>query len=170
MTDCGSEGKSVCHWFWQKDPADAAADLLARGMLAIKENHPRATRGWQYASLFEGMTLSLPSTADRRPRPQVQPISDTPIIRNRVRAVVQTWISKLTAGDSPLPQFMTTDADWELRRKAVMGERAVESEMEEPTGSLTNQHELWRHAATIAAVVGSAAVYYGVGPDGSPCT
>jgi hypothetical protein len=161
--------ENLSMWAERESAPEAANALLARAEEGIKENSVRATRAWQYASLFEGLVLSLPSTQDRQQRPQQSPITDTPIIRNRVRSIVQTWISKVTAGDSPLPQFMTTDAEWDTRRRAVMWDRAVEAEIDQPQGAFADHHEMWRHAATIAAVVGSVAVYYGLGEDGGPC-
>jgi hypothetical protein len=160
---------STCNWAEKEKAEDAAKSLLARNEEAAKENTVRSSRAWQYTSLFEGLVLSLPSTSDRQQRPQQAPITDTPIIRNRVRSIVQTWISKVTAGDSPLPQFMTTDAEWDTRRRAVAWDRAVEAEIDQPQGAFADHHELWRHAATIATVVGSVAVYFGLGEDGGPC-
>lgn len=161
--------ENTCNWADNEKSEDAVQALLARAEEALKENSVRASRAWQYASLFEGLVLSLPSTQDRQQRPQQGPVTDTPIIRNRVRSIVQTWISKVTAGDSPLPQFMTTDAEWDTRRRAVAWDRAVEAEIDQPQGAFADMHELWRHAATVAAVVGSGAVYFGIGEDGGPC-
>lgn len=128
----------------------------------------RAAKVWPYAQIFEGLTLNVPSAADRRTR-NPAPLIEKPIIRNRVRSLVQTWVCKVTAGDSPLPQFMATDADWEVRRKAVMWDRAVEAEIDQPQGAFADMHELWRHAATVCTVVGSVAVYFGLASDGRPC-
>src|SRR5688572_21745404 len=130
----------TCNWAAQDKSEDAVQALLARAEEALKENSTRASRAWQYASLFEGLVLSLPSTSDRQQRPQQAPITDTPIIRNRVRSIVQTWISKVTAGDSPLPQFMTTDAEWDTRRRAVAWDRAVEAEIDQPQGAFADHH------------------------------
>jgi hypothetical protein len=155
-------------WAREKNAADAVNALLARGEQLVKENQVRAAKVWPYAQIFEGLTLNVPSAADRRTR-NPAPLIEKPIIRNRVRSLVQTWVSKVTAGDSPLPQFMTTDADWDVRRKAVMWDRAVEAEIDQPQGAFADMHELWRHAATVCTVVGSVAVYFGLAADMRPC-
>lgn len=158
-----------CTWYTQDDATKAARLLLARCQQAIKENTTRATTAWQYSQIYEGAVSLSPVTAASVPGELLRRLPETTIIRNRVRSLVQTWVSKVTAGDSPLPQFMTTGGDWETRMRAVAWDRAVEAEINRPHGVYVDAHELWRHAATKAAVIGSVAVYFGLGPDGAPC-
>lgn len=158
-----------CKWFSEESSADAAASLLNRADRAEKENSPRATVAWRNQQLFEGLSMQdMPVATDARSGRRLQPV-ERPIVRNRARSIIMTWLSKVAANDSPLPQFMTTDANWDTRRKAVQWDRAVEAEILQPHGVFADAHELWRHIALTAAIVGTGCVYYGLGPDGLPC-
>lgn len=147
---------------------DAVQALMGACERAMQKNAGRRAEALLFASLFEG--ISLNAFDDRGyglDDDEVFRDLDIPIVRNTCRSIVQTAVSKITAQDSPLPQFMTNNADWAMRCKAVRLDRLVSSEYEQPQGAFANLHELFRHGATLAmACTGSAAVFYSSGPEG----
>jgi hypothetical protein len=147
---------------------DAAQALLSECERAIQLNSSRRGEALLFASLFEGLNLlSFDESGYEHDNDEVFEELETPVVRNTCRSIVSTAVSKITAQDSPLPQFMSSGGDWTTRTKAVRLDRLVCAEYEQPQGSFANLHELFRHGATLAmAATGSFAVFFFAGPDG----
>lgn len=124
----------------------------------------------KYASLYEGLQLtglapysySTNATAYFREDRGEQ----IPIIRNAAHSIVDTFVSKIAALETPKPSFMTTHGSWSDRRIAKQLELLVESEFYEPQGRFATLEELWIHAVRIAAAAtGTVAVKVCVYPN-----
>lgn len=163
---------SGCKDQWYRlEPEEAALALLAECTRAIQNNESRRSEALCFASLFEGCELtSFDERGYVHDNDQVFRDLDIPIIRNTCRSIVQTGLSKMTAQDSPLPQFMSNGGDWSTRTKAVRLDRLVCAEYLQPQGSFSNLHELFRHGANLAmAATGSFGVFFLPGPDAISC-
>ncbi len=124
----------------------------------------------KYASLYEGLQLtglapygySTNATAYFREDRGEQ----IPLIRNAAHSIVDTFVSKIAALETPKPSFMTTHGSWSDRRIAKQLELLVESEFYEPQGHFATLEELWIHAVRIAAAAtGTVAVKVCVYPN-----
>ncbi len=158
----------VEQWYRIKDSADAAQALMSETERNIQKNGPRRSEALMFASLFEGISLlSFDEGGYEYDNDEVFGDLEIPIVRNTCRSIVNTGISKLTAQDSPLPQFMSNGGDWTTRTKAVRLDRLVCAEYALPQGDFSNLHELFRHGAELAmAATGSFGVFYFATPDG----
>jgi hypothetical protein len=154
-------------WYRQTDDEAAAQALISECQRAIQYNSGRRSEALCFASLFEGVELtSFDDRGYQYDNDEVFRDLNIPIVRNTCRSIVQTALSKMTAQDSPLPQFMATGGDWEARTKAVRIDRLVSAEYAQPQGQFTNLHELFRHGALLAmSCVGSFGVFYFAGPE-----
>lgn len=163
---------SGCRDQWYRlEPEEAARALLAECFRAIQCNESRISEAMCFASLFEGCELtSFDERGYVHDNDEVFRDLDIPMIRNTCRSIVQTGLSKMTAQDSPLPQFMSNGGDWSTRTKAVRLDRLVCAEYAMPQGPFTNLHELFRHGANLAmAATGSFGVFFLPGPDAITC-
>lgn len=158
-------------WYRVDDDEEAAQALISECERAIQFNGSRRAEALCFASIFEGVELcSFDERGYVHDSDEVFRDLDIPIIRNTCRSIVQTGVSKLTAQDSPLPQFMSNGGDWSTRTKAVRLDRLVSAEYEQPQGCFANLHELFRHGAMLAmSAVGSFGVFFMAGPDGMVC-
>lgn len=154
-------------WYRLEEPEDAAQALLSECTRAIQNNLGRRSEALLFASMFEGCALtSFDERGYVQDDDEVFRDLSIPMIRNTCRSIVMTAVSKLTAQDSPLPQFMSNGGDWETRTKAVRLDRLVSAEYEQPQGMFANLHELFRHGAQLAiSATGSFGVFYLQGPD-----
>lgn len=155
-------------WYRQTDPETLAQALISDCDRAIQENEGRRQESFVFASLHEGVRLtSFGERGYDYDDDEVCGDLKIPIVRNTCRSIVQTALSKLTAQDSPLPQFMSNGGDWETRTKAIRLDRLVCAEYDQPQGAFTNLHELFRHGACLAmAATGSFAVFFFPTPEG----
>jgi hypothetical protein len=154
--------------WYRAEKQDAPALLIAECEKAIKDNSSRRAEALLFCSLFEGMNVtSFGESGYICDNDEVFRDLDIPIVRNTCRSIVQTAVSKITAQDSPLPQFMSTGGDWAMRTKAVRLDRLVTAEYGRPQGCFSNLHELFRHGASLAmAATGSFAVFFCATNDG----
>lgn len=155
-------------WYRLDDDEAAAKALIDTCERAVQCNASRRTEALCFASLFEG--VSLTSFDDRGydlSNSKIwRDLQGEPIVRNTCRSKVLTNLSKLTALDSPMPQFMSNGGDWETRCKAVRLDRLVSAEYSQPQGPFSNLHELFRHGALLAmAATGSFGVFFLAGPE-----
>ena len=158
----------VEQWYRITKSEDAAQALMSEAERNVQKNAPRRSEALMFASLFEGISLlSFDEGGYEYDNDEVFGELEIPIVRNTCRSIVQTGISKLTAQDSPLPQFMSNGGDWTTRTKAVRLDRLVCAEYELPQGDFSNLHELFRHGAELAmSATGSFGVFYFATPDG----
>jgi hypothetical protein len=148
--------------FWNADDSsDAARQLVDYVRAGDNVNASRREAALDYASLYEGSVLGSLAphgyAVDRENRKF--PGTDVPIIRNTCHAVVDTFVSKIGALDTPKPAMLTTDGSWKDRRQAKELERLVEAEYLSPKGTYSTLHELCIQALRIAAAAtGTVAV------------
>lgn len=163
---------SGCRLQWYRlDDDDAAQALISECSRAIQDNEGRRTEALCFAGLFEGIELtSFDERGYVHDNDEVFRDLDIPVVRNTCRSIVQTAVSKITAQDSPLPQFMSNGGDWATRTKAVRLDRLVCAEYAMPQGPFANLHEMFRHGALLAmAATGTFGVFYLPGPDAIVC-
>lgn len=155
-------------WYRLENLEEAAQALQDACVRAIQNNEARRTEALAFGSLFEGVELmSFNEHGYQFDNHEVFPDLDVPVVRNTCRSIVQTAVAKMTAQDSPLPQFMSNGGEWDTRIKATRLDRLVTAEYELPQGCFANLHELFRHGALLAmSSTGSFAVFYLAGPDG----
>jgi hypothetical protein len=159
---------AIDQWYRLTAQEDAAQALMSEVERNIQCNSSRRAEALLFSSLHEGCALtSFDERGYVHDDCEVFEDLDIPVVRNTCRSIVQTAVSKITAQDSPLPQFMSNGGDWSTRTKAVRLDRLVSAEYEQNQGAFNNLHELFRHGATLAiGATGSFAVFYFAGPDG----
>lgn len=146
--------QGTCNETWWAEPTDeqAAKALVAWSDDCIRSNAYRACRSYRYASLFEGFTLTnLSGFGAELTNDQVFDGLNVPVIRNKCRRLVFTFINKAFANDNPVPQFTTKGADFEQELAAENMDDAVCAEFDQEQGGFSDIHELWRHGGTIAS-------------------
>lgn len=159
---------AISQWYRQDEIELAARGLIDECNRAMNVNEPRRQEALVFSSMFEGVTVSCfyGHGYDLTNDAVFRDLQDTPIIRNTCRSKVMTGVAKMTAQDSPLPQFMSNGGDWETRCKAVRLDRLVCAEYAMPQGQFSNLHELFRHGALLAmSCTGSFGVFFLPGPD-----
>lgn len=158
-------------WYRCEDQDEAAQNLLRWGQHAIEKASLRRGEARLFASLFEGLQLtSFDGNGygyDQRDVFESAEGLGIPVIKNTVRSIGMTAVAKMTANDTPLAQFMTTDGGWEEQTKAVRMGRMVDVEVEQPQGHFATLHEMHRHGATLAInATGSYMIFFFPGDDG----
>lgn len=153
--------------WWALKNEDAAKALIARCAAAQADNQERVARAVLFGSLFEGCTLtSFNGPGYDLVSSGAFKCVNTPIIRNPLRSIVMTLLSKLFCVDAPLPKAMSDGGDWSQRSKAEDIDRFLECEFLLSQGAFNNSDDLWNHAGMIAmAAVGSAAAVIVPGYD-----
>lgn len=153
-----------------KTEADAGARLIALAESNKAMQETRRQLAAKYASLYEGMCLSglapYGYTSDAEHYFHQKDQEEIPLIRNSAHSIIDTWVSKIAALETPKPSMMTSHGSWSDRRIAKKLEQLVEAEFYEPQGRFANLEELWIHAVRIAAAAtGSVAVKVCVYPN-----
>lgn len=147
---------------WHKRTKDEAPMALKKEcQRAIEDNKPRMSTAITYGCQFEGSLLTsfLPVGYDAIAI-NTQPGLNTPMLRRKLRSIVKGAHAQLWGNDDPLPQWMSVGGDWSTQTQAILLNRAIDAEYEQPQGRFDNQHDLWRHAGLLAmAATGSVAVF-----------
>lgn len=153
-----------------KTPDDAAERLINLANCNKSQQETRRLLAAKYASLYEGLSLGglapYGYTTDAAHYLQSDQGDRIPIIRNACHSIVDTFVSKIAALETPKPSMMTSHGSWSERRIAKKLELLVEAEFYEPQGRFATLEELWIHAVRIAAAAtGSVAVKVCVYPN-----
>lgn len=153
-----------------KTPEEAAQRLITLATANKAQQEMRRQLAAKYASLYEGLHISglapYGYTTDSTHYFKDQNAEKIPIIRNAAHSIVDTFVSKIAALETPKPSMMTTHGSWSDRRIAKKLELLVEAEFFEPQGRFATLEELWIHAVRIAAAAtGSVAVKVTVYPN-----
>lgn len=147
---------------WHKrTKEEAPIALMKECQRAIEDNRPRMSTAVTYGSQFEGSLLTsfLPIGYETAAI-NSQPGLNTPTLRRKLRSIVKGAHALLWGNDDPLPQWMSVGGDWSTQTQAILLNRAIDAEYEQPQGRFDNQHDLWRHAGLMAmACTGSVAVF-----------
>lgn len=140
-------------WALRRKKADAARELKDVCERTLVENCYKATRAYRYASHYEGFSLTNLSGygADVSALPGNFPGLDAPLIKNRLPGLVQSFVAKSFANDSPLPQFTTKGGDYEQQLKGETLDQLITTDFGEEHGAFNDVHELHRMGATIAS-------------------
>jgi hypothetical protein len=156
-------------FYTAKTKEEAGSRLISLAETNKSMQETRRQLAAKYASLYEGMSLSglapygYTSDAAHYFR---QDQEEIPLIRNAAHSIVDTWVSKIAAIETPKPSMITSHGAWTDRRTAKKLEQLVEAEYYEPQGRFSNLEELWIHAVRIAAAcTGSVAVKVQVYPN-----
>jgi hypothetical protein len=157
-------------WF-ALSKADAPRALIARCAMAEKANSERQARAVLFGSLFENCKLSTFNAAGYDlVTSQAFTLVNTPIIRNTLRSIVMTLLSKLFCVDAPLPKAMSDGGDWNQRAKAEDVDQFLECEFQQQQGQFNNIDDLWNHGGMLAmAATGSCGVMVLPGWDQVEC-
>lgn len=148
--------------FWNaKNDADAAKSLVEQAKREDSLAEARRGPALTYGSAYEGLEMSslgpcgyAVGGGDRDSC--VFRGTQVPMIRNTIHAVVDTFVSKIAAVDTPLPALLTTEGSWKDRRQAKDLERLVEAEYGSPMGGWATLHELWIAGFRLAAAATGA--------------
>jgi len=145
----------------QHTKLDAPGALAKAAQRAIADNAPRYAMAVKFASIFEGSLLtSFLPVGYALQSSNVFPGLKNRLTRRKCRSVVKGAHALLWGNDDPLPQFRSVGGDWSTQTMAILLNRAIDSEYEQPQGKFNNQHDLWSHAGMIAmGSVGSVAVF-----------
>jgi hypothetical protein len=149
-------------WMLRRKKSDAARDLVDLSERAMMENCYKASRAYRFASLYEGFNLTNISAwgADVTNSTNIFPGLEAPVIKNRCRALCQTFVAKSFANDSPLPQFTTKGGSFDQVNGAEDLDQTICAEFAEPHGQFNDVAEMHRHGALIAAAsTGQYAVF-----------
>ncbi len=117
----------------------------------------------RYASLYEGLNLSSFSHCGYSMGTEARFWgTDIPVIRNVIHEVIDTFVSKIGALDTPKTAMLTTEGSWRDRRQAKDVERLLEGEQASRKGDFATENELWIQALRIAAAAPGAVIvrYY----------
>lgn len=149
-------------WWSRGTKRDAAVALVAWSDQCIRMNLPNAFRAYQYALAYEGYQLTNVGahlTANLKTNDLWGDLDSAfPITINKVRELVNTWVAKSTANDTPAPQFVTNGADYEESLRAENLDEVINTELSQEQGLFNDCAELDRHGATIAA--SSTGIYW----------
>lgn len=142
--------------FWNAKSSEVAArSVVEQSCRDNALSSPRREASLTYGSLYEGVELtSFGSCSYAMQFDRTNCVfrgTDVPIIRNTAHALVDTFVSKIAAVDTPLPAFLTTEGSWRDKRQAKDLERLVEAEYKSPMGGCATLHELWIEAFRLAA-------------------
>lgn len=153
-----------------KTPEQAGERLIALANCNKAQQQTRRMLAGKYAALYEGLELGglapYGYTTDASHYFKQNDGQKIPIIRNACHSIVDTFVSKIAALETPKPSFMTSHGSWNDRRTAKQLELLVEAEFYEPQGRFATLEELWIHAVRIAAAAtGSVAVKVTVYPN-----
>lgn len=153
-----------------KTPEEAAERLIALANCNKSHQETRRQVAAKYASLYEGLHISglapYGYSTDARHYFKSETGDKIPIIRNACHSIIDTFVSKIAALETPKPSMMTSHGSWGERRIAKKLELLVEAEFYEPQGRFATLEELWIHAVRIAAAAtGSVAVKVCVYPN-----
>lgn len=147
---------------WHKfSKEEAPAALAQECVLAIKDNRPRLGVSLKFASLFEGsMLTSFLPCGYALENTNVFPGLHQPLIRRKCRSIVKGAHAQLWGNDNCLPQFMSVGGDWSTQTQAILLNRAIDAEYEQPQGRFDDTHDAWRHAGLMAmGATGSVAMF-----------
>lgn len=151
-------------------PEEAAQRLITLANCNKGQQETRRGIAAKYASLYEGLHLGglapYGYSTDAAHYFKEANGDHIPIIRNAAHSIVDTFVSKIAALETPKPSMMTSHGSWSDRRIAKKLELLVEAEFYEPQGRFATLEELWIHAVRIAAAAtGSVAVKVCVYPN-----
>jgi len=150
-----------------REEAGSRLIQLAESNKAMQET--RRQLAAKYASLYEGLHLSGLAPygySNDASHYFKQDEEEIPLIRNAAHSIIDTWVSKIAALDTPKPTFLTSHGAWSDRRIARKLEQLVEAEYYTQQGRFATLEELWIHAVRIAvACTGSVAVKVQVYPN-----
>jgi hypothetical protein len=156
-------------FYTAKKPDEAAERLITLANCNKAQQETRRQLAAKYASLYEGLNLGglAPYGYSTDAAAYFKENNDRiPIIRNAAHSIVDTFVSKIAALETPKPSMMTSHGSWSDRRIAKKLELLVEAEFYEPQGRFATLEELWIHAVRIAAAAtGSVAVKVTVYPN-----
>lgn len=157
-------------FYTAKTPKEAGERLISLANCNKSQQETRRQLAAKYASLYEGLHLGglapYGYTTDASHYFEQDDGQKIPIIRNACHSIVDTFVSKIAALETPKPSFMTSHGSWNDRRTARQLELLVEAEFYEPQGRFANLEELWIQAVRIAAAAtGSVAVKVCVYPN-----
>jgi hypothetical protein len=157
-------------FYTAKTPDEAASRLISLAKSNAGQQETRRQLAAKYASLYEGLNLGglapYGYSTDARHYFKEDSSERIPIIRNAAHSIVDTFVSKIAALETPKPSMMTSHGSWSDRRIAKKLELLVEAEFYEPQGRFATLEELWIHAVRIAAAAtGSVAVKVTVYPN-----
>lgn len=153
-TTTNDQDHPVSCWWDRSNKLEAGKALVTWNDECIRANAPKATRAYLYALAYEGyqvtnlaahLTTNLPSLL------HAEQDDAFPIIINKVRSIVNTFVAKATANDTPVPQFVTNDADYEESLRAENLDEVINTELANEHGLFNDCGELDRHGVTVAA-------------------
>lgn len=157
-------------FYGAKNKAEAGQRLIALAEANKSMQETRRLLAAKYASLYEGLNLTglapYGYSTDATNYFKDEAGEQIPIIRNAAHSIVDTFVSKIAALETPKPAVLTSHGSWSERRIAKNLELLVEAEFYEPQGRFATLEELWVHAIRIAAAAtGSVAVKVCVYPN-----
>lgn len=156
-------------FYTAKTPLEAGQRLISLANCNKGQQETRRQLAAKYASLYEGLSLGglAPYGYSTDAAHYFKENGDRiPIIRNAAHSIIDTFVSKIAALETPKPSMMTSHGSWSDRRIAKKLENLVEAEFYEPQGRFATLEELWIHAVRIAAAAtGSVAVKVTVYPN-----
>lgn len=146
---------------------DLTKSLSLRCEQACGDRRSARGLGCLYASAYEGMSLGTFNVAgaDLMSIPDFKLLS-VPIIRNTLRACIQTILAKVFAPDAPKPFVIANGGDWDMQQKAEDANDFLVAEMALPQGQWDSFDDLANQAGLLAMVAtGTAAIIINPGHE-----
>lgn len=128
------------HTAWHDHPEGSAAAGAAAVELAQRlwsQSSVQRTRVRRHLERYHGAALN---PIDWRATFTLQ--QDLPLVWNITRSFVGTVVATVGASESPKVQFVTSDADWQTRRKAQKLDQFVDALALQPCPPYSSVHEL----------------------------
>lgn len=123
-----------------------------------KQDEPRRTRAQESASLYEGKRLSGLHPSSYLESGTYSTDEYDRLYWNVTRRQCRSVQAKIAGSGDPKVQFMVTDGDWAVKRRAYHLDRFVEAQMHLPQGIYENCWALAQQAFLQAAVFGTGAI------------
>jgi hypothetical protein len=146
-------------WWDRESQAEAADALIQWSDECIAGNRGRAAQAYVYQRGVEGYSLQDISNHGHDVNGIVsglmQDLADgvtatIPVIINKARSLVMSFVAKASANDTPVPQHVTNGADYEQELRAENLDEVIFAELSQPHGMFKNCAELDRFGVTMA--------------------
>lgn len=142
-----------CTFYNAESDSEAVRALYAFHERCKSYNDSRRDRIVPYAGLYEGLSLtSLSSYAYSTDSGFFfkDGSIDIPLIRNTAHGIIDAFVSTIGAQDNPKPTFLTTEGNWDDKRKAEKMRKLVEASYKEQQGKHVNTYKLCEHGLRMA--------------------
>jgi hypothetical protein len=148
--DRNNKERDAAELFWQFPAEKAAVKLASWCERIIHANMGFSARAYRYSCAYDGVNLTSIVGPNIDYHDEIYDGAQVPVVKNTVRRLCGSFISKSFADDSPCPQMVSTDGTFAQRLAAESIDDVLMAEFELPQGMFANIHEMHRHGGLLA--------------------